>query len=380
MKFSKTVKTIGAAMIIAAVAAGMTGCGNKEGAASGSNDTAQIGFIAALSGSASAYGISQQEGINMAAEEINKSGFKVNIQTEDSKGAPQDAINAAQKMMGNHVSVIIGPMTSNEAKAVWPMTQQAGIPTLGISITAEGMTDGGNYLFRNSVPESMNIPQTVKKTHAMLGYKNVAILYANDNEQHVTAEKYFEQALKAEGVNIVAKETFASKDSDFSAQLTNIQGKNPDAVVICSLYQEGALILKKMREMGMNQPVLGDNGFVSPELGKLAGKAADNVYVSSMWSPNRNDEKTKAFVANYTKKYGHAPDQFAAGAYDGVYMVVDAMKRAGTTTDKAKIRNAMAQMKNFSGVCGTFSFNEKRDPVVDLVLLKMKDGVFQAAN
>lgn len=101
----------------------------------------------------------------------------------------------------------------------------------------------------------------------------------------------------------------------------------------------------------------GDNGLVSPELGKLAGKAADNVYVSAMWSPNRNDEKTKAFVANDTKKYGHAPDQFAAGAYDGVYMVVDAMKRAGT-----------------------FSFNEKRDPVVDLVLLKMNDGVFQAAN
>ena len=93
----------------------------------------------------------------------------------------------------------------------------------------------------------------------------------------------------------------------------------------------------------------GDNGLVSPELGKLAGKAADNVYVSAMWSPNRNDEKTKAFVANDTKKYGHAPDQFAAGAYDGVYIVVDAMKRAGTTTDKAKIRDAMAQMKNFSG-------------------------------
>ena len=93
----------------------------------------------------------------------------------------------------------------------------------------------------------------------------------------------------------------------------------------------------------------GDNGLVSPELGKLAGKAADHVYVTAMWSPNRNDEKTKAFVANDTKKYGHAPDQFAAGAYDGVYMVVDAMKRAGTTTDKAKIRDAMAQMKNFSG-------------------------------
>ena len=378
MKFSKTVKTIGAAMIIAAVAAGMTGCGNKEGAVSGSNDTAQIGFIAALSGSASAYGISQQEGINMAAEEINKSGFKVNIQTEDSKGAPQDAINAAQKMMGNHVSVIIGPMTSNEAKAVWPMTQQAGVPTLGISITAEGMTDGGNYLFRNSVPESMNIPQTVKKTHAMLGYKNVAILYANDNEQHVTAEKYFEQALKAEGVNIVAKETFASKDSDFSAQLTNIQGKNPDAVVICSLYQEGALILKKMREMGMNQPVLGDNGFVSPELGKLAGKAADNVYVSSMWTPERNNPETKNFVEKFKAKYGQEPDNFAACAYVAMKYVAKAMETAGTTTDTAKIRDAMANIKNFNSATGPLSFNNKGTPDVDLVLLKIENGQYKA--
>ena len=378
MKFSKTVKTIGAAMIIAAVAAGMTGCGNKEGAASGSNDTAQIGFIAALSGSASAYGISQQEGINMAAEEINKSGFKVNIQTEDSKGAPQDAINAAQKMMGNHVSVIIGPMTSNEAKAVWPMTQQAGIPTLGISITAEGMTDGGNYLFRNSVPESMNIPQTVKKTHAMLGYKNVAILYANDNEQHVTAEKYFEQALKAEGVNIVAKETFASKDSDFSAQLTNIQGKNPDAVVICSLYQEGALILKKMREMGMNQPVIGSNGFNSPEFIKIAGAAADGVIVGTPWFPNKDDQKVKDFRKAYKDKYGKEPDQFAAQAYDAVYLYEAALKKAGSTTDREKFRDALKNIADFVGVTGQFKFNEKRDPSMEVQVLQIKNGQFDA--
>lgn len=81
---------------------------------------------------------------------------------------------------------------------------------------------------------------------------------------------------------------------------------------MCSYYQEGARILKKMREMGMNQPVLGDNGFVSPELGKMAGAAADNVYVSSMWSAARDTAATKTFVENYTKKYGHAPDQFAA--------------------------------------------------------------------
>ena len=177
-------------------------------------------------------------------------------------------------------------------------------------------------------------------------------------------------------MQVIDVETFGSKDSEYSAQLTNIQHKAPDVIVVCSYYQEGSRILKKMREMGMDQPVLGDNGFVSPELGKMAGAAADNVYVSSMWSADRKDEKVQKFVESYTKAYGRAPDQFAASAYDGVYMAMDAMQRAGTTTDHKKIRDALAQMKDFKGVCGTFSFDEKRDPVVDLILMKMQDGKF----
>lgn len=216
------------------------------------------------------------------------------------------------------------------------------------------------------------------KTHKILGYKTAAIMYAHDNEQDVTKfQKYFKKTMEDEGVEIVDVETFGSKDNEFSAQLTNIQTKNPDVIVVCSYYQEGSRILKKMREMGMNQPVLGDNGFVSPELGKMAGSAADNVYVSSMWSADRKDAKVQNFVDAYTKKYGHAPDQFAASAYDGVYMAADAMKRAGTTTDHKKIKGALAAMKDFKGVCGTFSFDEKRDPVVDLILMKMKDGKYK---
>lgn len=384
MKFTKAMKKAGIISMAAMIAFGLAGCGGEKAPASSASSSdpnaAKIGFIAALSGGASAYGISEKEGVDLAVEEINKGDFKINVLTEDSKGVPSDCINVTKKLMGEKVAVVIGPMISNEAKAVGPILQNAKIPMLGISITAEGLTGMGDYIFRNSVPESMNIPQTTKKTHSLLGYKKVAIMYANDNEQHVTAHKYFEKTLGEEGVEIVDTETFGSKDSDFSAQLTNIQQSNPDAIVICSYYQEGSRILKKMREMGMTQPVLGDNGFVSPELGKMAGDAADNVYVSSMWAPDRDNDRTRAFVENYTKKYGHAPDQFAASAYDGVYMVVDAMKRAGTTTDTAKIRDAMAQMKNFEGVCGTFSFDEKRDPVVDLSLLKMEGGTFKAVK
>lgn len=379
MHMRKVMKTIGICSMAAIMMAGISGCGGKTGGAvsSGAKNAAKIGFTAALTGGAAAYGKSEEEGVRLAVEEINKKGdFPIDLLVEDTKAVPADSMNAMKKLIQEKVSLIIGPMTSNEAKAAGPIIQNAKVPSLEISVTAENITDIGDCIFRNSVPESKNIPQTVKKTHKLLGYKTAAILYAHDNEQHVTAQKYFQKTMEEEGVQVIDVETFGSKDSEYSAQLTNIQHKAPDVIVVCSYYQEGSRILKKMREMGMDQPVLGDNGFVSPELGKMAGAAADNVYVSSMWSADRKDEKVQKFVENYTKAYGRAPDQFAASAYDGVYMAMDAMQRAGTTTDHKKIRDALAQMKDFKGVCGTFSFDEKRDPVVDLILMKMQDGKF----
>ncbi len=379
MHMRKVMKTIGICSMAAIMMAGISGCGGKTGGAvsSGAKNAAKIGFTAALTGGAAAYGKSEEEGVRLAVEEINKKGdFPIDLLVEDTKAVPADSMNATKKLIQEKVSLIIGPMTSNEAKAAGPIIQNAKVPSLEISVTAENITDIGDCIFRNSVPESKNIPQTVKKTHKLLGYKTAAILYAHDNEQHVTAQKYFQKTMEEEGVKVIDVETFGSKDSEYSAQLTNIQHKAPDVIVVCSYYQEGSRILKKMREMGMDQPVLGDNGFVSPELGKMAGAAADNVYVSSMWSADRKDEKVQKFVENYTKAYGRAPDQFAASAYDGVYMAMDAMQRAGTTTDHKKIRDALAQMKDFKGVCGTFSFDEKRDPVVDLILMKMQDGKF----
>lgn len=379
MHMRKVMKTIGICSMAAIMMVGISGCGGKTGGAvsSGAKNAAKIGFTAALTGGAAAYGKSEEEGVRLAVEEINKKGdFPIDLLVEDTKAVPADSMNATKKLIQEKVSLIIGPMTSNEAKAAGPIIQNAKVPSLEISVTAENITDIGDCIFRNSVPESKNIPQTVKKTHKLLGYKTAAILYAHDNEQHVTAQKYFQKTMEEEGVQVIDVETFGSKDSEYSAQLTNIQHKAPDVIVVCSYYQEGSRILKKMREMGMDQPVLGDNGFVSPELGKMAGAAADNVYVSSMWSADRKDEKVQKFVENYTKAYGRAPDQFAASAYDGVYMAMDAMQRAGTTTDHKKIRDALAQMKDFKGVCGTFSFDEKRDPVVDLILMKMQDGKF----
>lgn len=379
MNWKKLWKTLGAALVVTAACAGLAGCGGDSAADQGK--TVKLGFLNGTTGGVAAYGLAEKEGFDMAIEELNQQGdYHFEVEMVDTKGVVAQAVSAAQKMVADKKLLVVGPLISGEYKAVAPIFEQAHIPLLGAATTAEGLTDGGQYLFRNCVPESQNIPQTVEKTHKLLGYRTAALLYSHNNEHQVSAYNIFKEALAKEGVNIVADETFADKDSDFSAQLTKIQHANPDVVVVAGYYQEGALILKKMRELGMHQPVLGDNGFVSPELIRGAGDAADGVYVSCMWSADRDSARTKEFVKNFTEKYGHEPDNFAACAYDSAYLAAAAVKQAGTTTDTKKVRDALASMKDFDGVCGKMTFNESGDPQVDLVLLKIENGAYRAVN
>ena len=165
MHMRKVMKTIGICSMAAIMMAGISGCGGKTGGAvsSGAKNAAKIGFTAALTGGAAAYGKSEEEGVRLAVEEINKKGdFPIDLLVEDTKAVPADSMNATKKLIQEKVSLIIGPMTSNEAKAAGPIIQNAKVPSLEISVTAENITDIGDCIFRNSVPESKNIPQTVK--------------------------------------------------------------------------------------------------------------------------------------------------------------------------------------------------------------------------
>ena len=377
-------KRMGLALLLAAAAVSLSGCGEDGGAGTKAAEgakVAKIGFLNGVSGSVASYGLAEKEGFDLAVEEVNREGkIHFDVEMVDTKGNVQQCVSAAQKMIADKKVLVVGPLISGEYKAVGPLFQQAKIPLLGAATTAEGLIEIGDYMFRNCVPESQNIPQTVQKTHKLLGYKTVAVLYSNNNEHQVSAYKTFVKALEAEGVAIVETETFADKDTDFSAQLTKIQAANPDAVVVAGYYQEGGLILKKMREMGMNQPVLGDNGFVSPELVKIAGAAADNVYVSSMWSADRASQATKDFVKHFKEKYHHDPDNFAACAYVSVKLAAKAMEDAGTTTDAKKIRDALANVKNFESAVGPMNFNNSGDPEVDLVLLTVEGGQYVTLN
>ena len=377
----KWLKGMAAVMAAAALAGAFAGCGGDKKAASGSADagkTVKLGFITAYTGPGAAYGVAMKEGTELAVEEINKdpnTKVKIDLKVYDTKLVKNEAINAMKKCIEqDKVLAIEGPMTTGEAMAADPIAQQSKGGGFGTGPTGPKVTEIGDYVFRNAIPGKMNIPQVVEKAQKKLGFKKIAIMYSNNNDQMVGEHQFYLDACKKLGLEVVADETFADKDTDFSAQLTKIQAANPDVIAVAGLYQEGALIVKKAREMGMNQYVLAGNGFNSPEYIKQAGEAADRTVVATPWNPERKTDKAQNFRKAYVAKYGHEPDQFAAQAYDAMYVLHQAVEQSGTTTDRKKFRDTLAKISDFEGATGKFAFDENRDPKMDLAVLEVKGG------
>lgn len=377
----KLLKGMAAAAAAAVLAGAFAGCGGGQKSSGGDakgQQTVKFGFVTAYTGPGAAYGQAMKDGVDLAVEEINNNPntkMKIDLKTYDTKLVKAEAINAVKKCIEqDKVLAIEGPMTSGEMFAAGPIAQQSKVVAFGTGTTAPGITDIGDYIFRNAIPGKMAIPITVKKAQEKLGFKKVAILYSNNNDQMVGENKIYQELLKEMGLEIVATETFADKDTDFSAQLTKIQAANPDVIAVAGLYQEGALIVKKAREMGMTQPILANNGFNSPAYIQQAGEAANGTLVATPWNAESKSEKAQAFRKAFVAKYGHEPDQFAAQAYDAMYLMHQAAEKSGTTTDRKKFRDTLAKIKDFEGATGKFQFDDHRDPKMDLAIMEAKDG------
>lgn len=369
----------------------LAGCGGGESTQPAESQTeaggeaqgelvAKIGVVSFLTGSGSAYGEAITNGLKLAQEEINEANqgkLKIELAIEDSAGKKDQAISAVNKLINNdNVLGIIGPTLSGEMFAAGPVANQNGVPIMGTSTTAEGITDIGEYVFRNALPESIAIPESIKTVVEKYGVKKVALMYASNDDFSVSGYKTMEKTVKELGLEIVDTQTFANGDTDYSAQLTSVASKNPDAVLVSSLYKEAGLVLAKAREMGINVPFVGGNGFNSPQLVKQAGAAADNSYVATPWYP-AGSEKVDAFVKKYTEKYGKGPDQFAAQAYDALYIMSTAVLNAGVADDRDALKDALGELKDFEGVTGKFQFDENRNPIMDVKVLHIEGGEFK---
>lgn len=341
-----------------------------------------IGFAFALTGPAAIYGTSQKNAVQLAVDEINGSGMlggaKLKAVIEDEKGTPEGANTTFNKLINeDKVVAIVGPTLSNAAKSSDPIAQQAKVPVLGVSNTAAGITEIGDYIFRDSLPESAVIPNTIKVAKGKLNLKRVALMYANDDAFSKSGYDVFKKALQDNGIEIADEETFGTNDTDFSAQLTKINGLNPkpDALVVSALAQPAAGILTQAKQLGVTAPVIGGNGFNSPQLSQLAGDAANGVIAGAAWIVTGDTPKNKAFVDAYNKQYSKNPDQFAAQAYAGVYLLAEAIKNAGST-DRTAIRDALGKLTNVDTVLGSFSF-ENREPRHTPIVQQLENGKFK---
>jgi len=370
-------------LFFAACKGGSSGGESGSGAGgSASGNVAKVGAALSITGLAAVYGAGQRAGIEAAVENVNGSnslgGARLQVLVEDDGSTKEGGINVFQKFINqDKVSVIIGPTLSTTATAADPLAQQAKVPVLGVSNTApSGITDIGDYIFRDSLTEAQVIPGAVKKAKAKLGFKTAGMLYGNDDVFTKAGYDVMKKALDDEGVKIIETQTFAKPDRDFSAQLTSLKSKVPNILLVSALAENAAAIVAQARQLGYDGPIMGGNGFNAPAFIKNGGAAAEGVLVGTSWNSASTEPANVTFKEAMQKK-GVAPDQFAAQAYTGVLIIAEAIRKSGNKTGRDDIKNGFAQVKDLDTPLGKFSFTEKRDAKHEPSVQEVKGGKFQ---
>ena len=329
----------------------------------------KIGVAEALTGNAAQYGVPIRKGFELAAGEINAgggiNGSKIELVVEDEQGKKEEAINVFKKLIfQDKVLMLFGPTLSNSAQASDPVAQAAKVVVFGTSNTADGITSIGNFVFRNSVTEADILPVTLRMAAQKTGLKKVAVFYGNDDIFTKSGYDNFKKALEALKIPVTTTETFAKGDVDFKPQLTKIKSSNADAIVLSALVAEGAPAMVQARQLGIALPFIGGNGMNSPKIFDLAKDNSDSLWVGSPWSIENPAAENKRFIASYQKAHGALPDQFAAQAYDALYIAAQALKKIKLTgkleADRAALRNALPAT-HWAGATGPFKFRQVND-------------------
>lgn len=362
----------------------ISGCGGSD--SKSSENTVKIGGLLEMTGGSASFGISSKNGIDLAFKEVNANGGvlggkKLELVMADTKSEASEATNGMQKLISqDNVAAVIGPNLSSAAIASSSINNGAkvlGITPMGTNpdITVDpssGKTREYNYRACFIDP----FQGTVMASFASkdLGVRKAAVLVDNTSDYSKGLAKFFKENFEKNGGNVVIEEAFLQKDTDFKSTLTKIKAANPDFIYIPGYYQEVGMIIKQAREIGLNVPMAGGDGWDSAKLPEIAGKEAlNNTYFSSLYSPDDSSEVNKKFVEEYQKAYNAKPDVFAALAYDSAKLIINAIQEANSA-DPAKIAAAMAKTSGFKGVSGDVVFDEYHNPVKSAVIIEHIDG------
>lgn len=355
----------------------LTGCKPSDG-----GNVIKVGEFASLTGKEATFGTSSHEGTQLAVDELNASGGvlgkKVQLLTEDDLSKAGEPATVVNKLISRDgVVAILGEVASSRSLEAAPICQEAHIPMISPSSTNPKVTETGDYIFRVCFIDPFQGTVMANFATKTLKVKKVAVFTDVKSDYSKGLAKYFIEQFTKNGGQIVAELDYNGGDKDFKAELTAIKSKEPDAIFVPGYYTDVALICIQARQLGITMPIFGGDGWESDQLVKIGQDAVEGTYFSTHYAPDVQTDKSKKFVADYKKRWnGKLPDAMAALGYDSMMILADAIKRAGTT-DGPKVRDALATTKNFDGVTGKTTINEKRDATKSAVILQVKNGQFK---
>lgn len=339
-----------------------------------------LGEVGSLTGSEAAFGTSTRDGIDLALEQVNQAGGvkgkKLQVRVYDDQSKPEEAASAATRLISqDKVVLILGEVASSNSLAMAPKAQEAKVPMISPSSTNVTVTEVGDYIFRVCFIDPFQGYVMAKYAHSELKLSRVAILKDVKAAYSLGLTEVFERKFSEMGGKIVAVESYSKGDTDFRAQLTKLKAAKPQGLYIPGYYNDVGLIAKQARELGLTAVMMGGDGWDSEKLFELGGSAIEGSYVSNHYAADNPDKRVQDFISAYKAKFNSVPDSLAAMGYDAAMVAVEAMKRAPDLSGPA-LRDAIAQTKDYPGVTGIITLDEKRNPVKAAVVLKVKDGKF----
>ena len=353
----------------------------------------KIGVLMPLSGKGASYGQHQQVAMQMALEELAKTGAKgekIETVVYDTRGENAEAINLTRKLIANDkVLAIIGPFFSAECEVAFPIAVQNKTPIVTASSAKPGIAAKNRpWAFRNALSsDQMNgfLLDVWLKKHPV---KSVVVLTdVKDAFTKVDGTVVFPKELKEKGVSVLDNVSYQTGDIDYSAQVTKAKGLNPEGILIAGLYNEGGNIVREIRKQGMSQPIVGALGMSEPRFLEIAGKAADGTMVVNPFWASDPDPKISAWAAEYKTRAKVDPGNTAALMYDSVMLIKMCVEKSGVTNkpenlaaDRERIKDCLVQAKDVPGIAGPMTFNADGDAQLLPTVLVAKDGKWEAVK